>query len=223
VVGECAAELENCRPDYLEENELSGCCEGTRCKLGPGDVPICQVADAEELALAMECSRFSKTGDSAKLELQTTTLATSAGNITLPSSFLGSVDVGPAGCVNGLAFTIGTGVECSFEFDVSLSAGKLVLKKVRGHLQGCAGYTGDPSDSFNGFLQGVSNTPLGELSFEGTACEAPLFSTFESYCVTGAFDLLIDGQWDFHALEEQHLVFSGSLCSAQPLGDCPAP
>lgn len=50
----CAAEAENCRADYLDDNELVGCCAGSICRANARGVPVCQAASETELASAQE-------------------------------------------------------------------------------------------------------------------------------------------------------------------------
>lgn len=40
--------------DYLDDNELVGCCAGSICRANARGVPVCQAASETELASAQE-------------------------------------------------------------------------------------------------------------------------------------------------------------------------
>jgi len=220
----CAAEGENCRQQYLQQNQLEGCCEGTVCKPGSGDVPVCQAATAEEQSAARECSRLASSSELQRLELETATLATSVGELALPEPQYAFIGVGPGGCLNSLELDLrrGDDIDCYLRIAASLDAGELVIDRLSGSIDGCEGFTGDPEEPLAGTLFADSSIEsFGKLSFEGLACDGALI--IESYCVAGRFDVHLDqNTLGEVGLNEQHLILHGAVCFAEPEGDCPA-
>jgi hypothetical protein len=217
----CAAPGENCGQSYLDQNQLSGCCQGLVCKPNSADVSVCQEATEKELGYAELCSRAERSDELQTLVVATSTLVTSVGELTLPPVKFAFFTVGPAGCVNSLRVLMGTAsaFDCQLELEAELVAGALTFAKIRGDLSGCAGYdAGDgPAD---GYLT-TTSAPPGDLTFETVACDGRL--VFESYCVGGSFDFHLDGVIDGVTFEDQHIILQGGMCSEEPQGDCPLP
>lgn len=218
----CAQEGENCRQSYLDQHDLSGCCQGTVCKESTGGVPVCQVATPVDQSRANQCARLSGSAETRALELVTPTITTSSGTIQLPEPRAASYTVGTGGCLSSFRLTLGSQSACQLILSAENWDGKLQLADLEGMISGCAGYTGDPNAPLQGLLSAFGMAAnLGGFTFDGLTCDGEL--AVESYCVAGSFDFRIDTIINGVTFDEQHLVLQGALCSRQPMGQCPAP
>jgi hypothetical protein len=213
----CAALAENCRQEYLDDNGLAGCCDGSICRTSTEGVPVCQAASAEEVALAEQCDDVARGSSLHELEVLTPSVRTSLGELRVDTVRFAYNAAGPGGCFNGLDIKIGTdGVGCSFDFIVSVSDGVLEVTDFTASIDDCEGFAGGAGD---GFLYGDDPIPF-DFRFEGLACDGHLI--FESYCAAGTFDFHLQGTFDGVTFEDQVLSVRGVVCSAEPEGECPA-
>jgi hypothetical protein len=212
----CAREGENCRYQYLLDNDLEGCCAGSVCRWNAEGIPACQPASEEEVTFAARCSKFARGSETEALELVTPTLATSVGTLTLPPIMYGFLEVGPLGCVSSLSVVLSEGSGCRFTVDARAEGGAMVLSGISGDFADCAGYAGG-----SGAIAGVFSLAAAEgtMTFSGAACDGALI--FESYAVSGRFDFhLGGGTSNGITLPEQHIVFEGSVSGGEPSGEC---
>jgi hypothetical protein len=214
----CAAAGENCRPEYLSQNELTGCCAGLLCRANAAGVPTCQPGSPEELAQAAACDRVARSNSLNELEVLTPSIRTSVGELSVGDVRFAFPGAGPGGCLNDLRITIG-GLGCSFEFEVALSGGSLAPANFIASIADCPGFVGEANQNY--LSPGLSpGDPLPfSFSFEGISCDAHLI--FESYCVAGSFDFHLGGTLRGVTFEDQHFVVRGVMCNADPSGACP--
>ena len=215
----CAAAGENCRPEYLGQNDLAGRCAGLLCRPNEAGVPTCQPGTAEELALATECDSVARsTTGRNELEVLTPSLRTSVGELDVGEVLFAFAGTGPGGCLNDLQITFGD-FGCSFELAVELSGGALTPSSFLAHIPDCPGFVGETNqDYLSPDLSPGDPLPFS-FSFEGIACDANL--VFESYCVAGNFDFHFGGTLRGVTFEDQHLVVRGVMCGLDPSGACP--
>lgn len=134
----CAALAENCRQQYLDDNGLAGCCDGSVCRANAEGVPICQAASAEEVALAAQCDAAARGSTLHGLEVMTPSVRTSLGELRIDQVRFAFNDAGPGGCLNGLDIKIGTdALGCSFDFIVSVVDGALTVTDFSASIDGC--------------------------------------------------------------------------------------
>jgi hypothetical protein len=212
----CAAMNENCRFDYLQQNELAGCCEGTLCRADANGVPVCQTASDGELAENDVCTRASKAGTRQDFTVTQPSLVTSVGNFTFDGVEFAFLGVGPGGCLNGIDMTFSGEGGCTLELKADVANGALVPNRAFGLLSNCSGYSSTDIGGGNVVTNDVSGLTLDAT---GIACDGGLI--FESYCFNGHFDWHFDGQLGDVTFSDQHLVAEGVVCSAQPMGQCP--
>jgi hypothetical protein len=215
----CAAAGENCRQSYLDANHLSGCCGGSICKNNATGVPVCQAATAKEQTLLKECDHAAATRADDTIHLLTPALATSLGTIELGDPQYTLFGVGPGGCLNSLDLTLGDELDCQLRMSFDMLHGVLTLGDFGGDIGGCSGFTG--AEPLDGFISGSASDLTASLSFDGIACDGRLI--FESYCVDGSFDLKLGGKVGDLTLEDQTITLQGTLCTAEPENECPAP
>jgi hypothetical protein len=209
----CAATNENCRPDYLAQNGLVGCCAGTLCKTGSNGIPVCQAASDAELAQAATCMRAAKSDMLNTLTITQGTLVTSVGTLKFDSISSAFLDAGTTGCVTGIDITFSGGSSCTLNLTVGVQSGALVVTHVVGFFSGCSGYTGNGLT--DDFVSASNPSGIG-LSLSGTSCDGS-----PSYCFAGELDWHIDTQFDTVTISDQHLVTDGGLCAVTAMGDCP--
>jgi hypothetical protein len=214
---QCAADGENCRQQYLDQNQLSGCCQGSICKVNSAQVPVCQSATEDELSALTECTRARHADESHTLTLVTETLTTSVGELSLPSPDFVHFGVGAAGCVSSLEVSLDDGAPCQFDLSIEQQDGVLTVTRIAGTLHGCPGFNGSSAD---GFLAGDSSTLRSAVAAETVSCDGGLI--FESYCVGGRLDIRLDGEAGGVAFDDQHIILQGGMCQAEPDGECPA-
>ena len=214
----CAAAGENCRPEYLRQNDLAGCCEGLLCRPNEAGVPTCQPGSADEVALATECDSVARSTSLNELEVLTPSIRTSVGELEVGEVRFAFPGVGPGGCLNDLQITIGE-LGCSFEFALELSGGALTPSNFIASIRDCPGFVGETNQEY--LSPGLSpDDPLPfSFTFEGISCDAQLI--FESYCVAGSFDFHLGGTIRGVTFEDQHFVVRGVMCGADPSGACP--
>jgi hypothetical protein len=213
--GQCAVDGENCRHSYLEQNELSGCCEGSVCKVNSAGVPVCQAASDDELVYGKQCKAAQRSPEHYELELLTTSISTSAGDVTLPEVDDAYLSVGPGGCVLGLTIELGSG-GCQIVLEVESQESGLVLTDVRGSLAACEGADTGASGSLDS-----NGEPLAALvALDTLTCDGGSF--VESYCVAGNFEFRVDGLVGDVLFDDQRIVVSGGVCSSTLLTKCTA-
>lgn len=210
----CAADGENCRPDYLRENELSGCCDGSVCKTNAAGVPVCQSATENELTYANLCKKAQReVTKNETFELVTKTVKTSGGEITLPEVDHAFLAVGPDGCVTSLDITLGFNSSgCNLGFDVGLRDGALTLYNVHGSIRQCPGATENAGNLADSIMQ-----VGGQIAFDTLSCP----QSSGSYCVAGTFEFQLDGQIGDVLFDNQRIVVTGGVCGGQMIGQCP--
>lgn len=216
---ECAAKGENCRDDYLAQQDLSGCCEGTVCLANEDQVPVCQEATDEQQALARVCDDVARTDEIRSLEVTEGNVSSSAGELAFDSVGFTTEQVGPGGCLTSLTmrFDQRDSALCNFELEAQQRAGQWEVVQLYAPISDCAGYV--PGMSLTGLLlvDDPSQLPI-DFTFEGLACDGRLI--FESYCVAGRFDWHINGVIEGITFDDSHLVAEGVLCSTEPEGTC---
>ena len=128
--------------------------------------------------------------------------------------------VGTNGCLNGLQLTLrASNSFCHLDITVAVQSGKLVVTRLTGSLEECPGFVKAPGGP--SYVSLLVDNPAIDLTFQGLACDGHMI--FESYCSAGTFDLHISKTTiDSVAFEDQHLILSGAVCSAEPKGECPA-
>ena len=222
----CAKAGENCRYDYLDKNELAGCCDGTICRANADGVPTCTAASAEEQALARQCDKIARRSTINAMTVQTPSLRTNVGNVTLDTVKFGFYGVGPGGCLNSfdLVFSGASSLQCQFEVKGAVMNGKLAPTLVLGDLVDCPGYTGKQDGGSVSWEPSNGVPATVEVAFDGLSCDGHLI--FESYCVAGTFDIHLAGTLSTSSisattLEDQHFIANGVLCSQEPMGECP--
>lgn len=215
----CAAEGENCRSDYLSQNDLDGCCDGTLCRPDGNGVPVCQTASAEDLALHDRCEAWvDSRGTNFDLydsSIEPMALSTSHGLLPLDEVGLSMFGTGPGGCLNEFTLRLGDGV-CGLDLTGEVVDGSLTVTDASGSLLGCPDYTGSSTEaSFDSAPPMVS-----DFSFEGLSCDAGL--VFESYCIAGAFIFTLGGAAGALTFEPQTLTVEVVTCqTGDPAGACP--
>jgi hypothetical protein len=162
----CAAEGENCRMTYLDEQALEGCCSGLLCMPNAEGVPLCQPGTAEQIALARQCDRAAYSGDGDVIlvdELQ------SAG---------GPLEIDTVYVALGKPFTVGPD-SCLLSTEISLGSCDLQLGPER-DASGALLVTSDTTSlcEVNGFGEAIS----GSATFNGVSCS-------EGRCFAGSFEL----------------------------------
>jgi len=214
----CIAEGQGCRWGLPGD-----CCSGTLCRPNAEGVQTCQTATSLDLALGKQCARVANSHDTHQFELLTPVLRTSFGELGVPGVMYAFEGVGENGCLNDLELTLtGSASSCQLRLTVKLQAGKLVVTRIDGMVQGCPGFMPDAATATQSYAFVSAANPAIELSFQGLACDGALI--FESYCVAGTFDFHISKTTiDDVDFEDQHLTVRGVACSSEPKGDCPSP
>jgi hypothetical protein len=215
----CAAQGENCRPDYLQSKHLEGCCDGSLCKLSAAGTPVCQAATPDEVTLWRKCMK----GSTPLADILTMTplkVATSVGMVELTNVAYFHADVGPGGCLNKVKLSLGSSaLLCALDLDVAVQNGKLAVTRVFADLTDCAGYTGDPIGN-EVLVDDPSLIPF-EFAFTGLTC--PDFSSTPSYQIAGTFDFHLNGTLENVTFGEQHIKFDAVSGVSVPSGVCPTP
>jgi hypothetical protein len=212
----CAQRDESCRKEYLSQRGLEDCCDGTLCKRNTENVPVCQQASPAELELGRQCKEFAGAPELYSLRVVSPTVATSAGTFRFTNVRFVLPEVGPAGCLSGIRITLADATgRCSFELNVELRDGKLVVTQVDGYLDGC------PEDNGSSFGVILGENPPGfAFTFDGLSCDGGL--VVESYCVAGTFDWHLGGSAGGVTFEDQHLIVEGVACSPLITEACPS-
>jgi hypothetical protein len=205
----------NCRSNYLGQNDLEGCCEGTLCRADANGIPICQTASPEELALAARCEAQVQSTELDDLEVRPSTLSTSHGELTLGGVDLAIHSTGPGGCLNDFWISVGS-LGCGLDFTGAVVDGVLTVTDLSGFLDACPGFMGSATE---GRVDSVAEL-VTDFSFEGLSCDAGLI--FESYCVAGTFSFTLAGSTGQLSFDPQVLTIEGAMCGASEVaGNCP--
>lgn len=215
---ECAEEGENCSSDYLADQDLSGCCDGTVCLANDDQVRVCQEATDELRALANACERAAQDRaelDDEPLEVTEPTLDTSVGVLTIDAVGFTANGVGPGGCLNRVQMDLGDS-SCRLSLSAERHGGAWQVTNVSASFAACSGYMSErPATSI--YVDDPAVIPF-ELEFTGLACDGHLI--FESYCAAGTFDWHLSGTLEGVMFNDSHLIVEGVVCGFEPDGTC---
>ncbi len=215
----CAPQGTSCRSDYLRQNALEGCCDGTLCREDANGVPVCQSASVEDLALHDQCEHWAdERFDSSEphaLSLDPLMLSTSHGLLTMGEVGFSNFYTGSGGCLREFDLQIGD-FSCGLDFTAEVVGGALTITDVSGFLDGCSGFTGSLLDG------NVDSAPhlVTDFAFEGLSCDGLLI--YESYCLAGAFTFTLGGTVGDLTIDPQTITVEGAFCATgEASGECP--
>lgn len=218
----CIPEGGRCPNRSLESGgePTSGCCEGLLC-LSNGERDAeneCQAAGGRDPIGAVRCERATLLGRE-ELEIVSGTLATDRGELRFDSAQSTIAAVGPSCLVQlNMAFTAssaGDGGTCELVVDAVLFDGEWVVRRVLGALEGCDGYSGSESGSFD--VRAASDIPFA-FSQVTESCGAG--HKLDANCVVGSFDWHFTGELAGITFEGSHLVAEGVVCSLDERTTC---
>lgn len=156
----CAQAGENCRAEYLADNELEGCCDGTLCKTDSSGVPLCAAATPEEITAMKQCKRGAHDLKVAEA------IQTAAGPVTISNVFVSELVTGPGGCLVSLKVGLDA---CMMQIGPARDATGAYV--VNTQLCGNAG---------------LGRTVTGTAVFSGVTCDTGLVS---GTCFSGSIEL----------------------------------
>jgi hypothetical protein len=216
----CAAQGENCRPEYLATQGLHGCCSGTICKTTAGGIPICQTASTQEVALYGSCERAARWSTiGGTLTATPASVSTGVGVLQMDGAATVDPTFGTGGCLGEARITLHGASQCELDLTVSVSAGKLAVTHVFGMFDKCVGFTGP---QFTTMLEDDPALIGFGVVFTGLTCSAGS-SGFES-CAAGTVDIHLLGTVDGIRLDDQHILFDGAFCGfVDSTAACPNP
>ena len=218
----CAQPSENCRKDYLEQQQLVGCCEGTVCEANESGVPVCREASAKEVELSRQCDKAAHASVSSEQPLADGSLTTSAGTLQFGTWRPVLTQTGPGGCLRGFsALLVAADGSCSLHLGVNVQNNRLVVDSIVGFLATCPGFSGPLLEAAVS-ADGAAAQAAVDFSFEGLACGGHLI--VDSYCVAGRFDFHFHGKVDELSFGDDHVIAEAVMCGAgEPQGSCPQP
>jgi hypothetical protein len=212
----CATEGQNCRPSYLEQNGIEGCCEGTLCAVNTAGVSVCTAASPEDLALDRQCRR------GGELEVLDP-LMIEGSAVQFDNVAFAFVDSGPGGCVSEAQFTLDQGSPsslCSLRFKAGPEgdANGMIVHDVSLFIDNC------PESPFGDALSLLEASADSRLRFLGRSCEVQ----DGRYCFGGTFELRLLGQFRVLGTTDRQvpltgapLRLNGSTCAVLQNSECP--
>jgi hypothetical protein len=203
----CAAAGENCRPEYLEQQGLRGCCEGMLCRPNVEGVPVCEPVSPEEY----ECERVALGSLGYRLQVETPVIRTSVGEMSLDELTSVYAETGPDGCLATITISVGAIENCS----LTISASTYFTSSFDALMYGCPGFTGDAS---LGGVTSMGGTPDGVV-VDAVTCER-LPST---YCLSGTFAFELPDYFEMPyglVFEDEYLVLRGVICGEYLSSTC---
>jgi len=212
----CAKEGQNCRPSYLEQNGIQGCCDGLLCAVNAGGVPVCTPASPEDLELDRVCREAPGLTIQDPLTMEGAAIQFNSLRFSLSQS-------GPGGCLAMVDWALTrepsndpTACLLSFEAGPEADANGLIVHDVLASLEGCPDW---PFGDTFAFLD--SDTVDGRLRFVGRSCEVD----DGQYCVGGTFELTLNGVFDIDSrrvpLTGAPIRLTGRECPFTQAASCP--
>ena len=212
----CAVEGQNCRPSYLEQNGIEGCCEGLLCRDNAGGVPVCTTGSPEDVELYRQCR-----SGGPPLEVLDP-LPIPGGAVQFDNVEFAFSTSGPRGCLSEVELYLNKSSISSL-CSMTFSAGPAADAK------------GLLVNDFTLFNDNCPEWTLGQawltqdsiekrVRFVGLSCEIQ----DNNFCFMGTFELLLTGELELVSRERVPLTgaplrIRGQVCSGPQSSQCPMP
>jgi hypothetical protein len=199
----CAETGVNCRPTYLADRGLEGCCDGTLCRENQDGVPVCTPASQEEISAERACRRGISFPERQPLEVLDP-LVTTAGELRFDTTTDPTFSFGSGGCLQSVSFELvhAEHPSCTLSVDAGPARdaeGKLSIAQ--------AAVTGDCNAVPELALGQIhSGTASGTLSLDAAVgCTGGAWTT-ELHCTAGVFELRLRAEVHDTALDEEPMA-----------------